>query len=218
MFIHLIALAKFEGQSLASHYASTNSENILAKRCVLREADPASTTAYSVHVLKTDRASFASVQAMDTYFADTRVYADTEPFFAALTQLGQATSADIAAYLLGLGDWQCDALQHLMYNIYADYLTACRQPLFRATFTAGDQGPVDKCTVGRQLPPSHELKRKLWPEPQLLIFWKKSRAVFRNTTQNSTGMVLTRLTIQTRPGKLPELVVGKTPSLQTVIF
>lgn len=161
MFIHLIALAKFEGQSLAYHYASTNSENILAKRRVLREVNPASTTAYSVHVLKTDRASFASVQAMDTYFADTKVFADTEPFFAALAQLGQATSADIAAYLLGLGDWQCEALQHLMYNIYADYLTACRQPLFRATFTAGDQGSVDKCTVGRQLPPSHELEKKI---------------------------------------------------------
>lgn len=161
MFIHLIALAKFEGQSLAYHYASLNPEDILAKQRILRDVDSVSATAYSVHVLKTDCADFASVQTMDAYFADTKVYADIEPFFAALSELGQVTSADIAAYLLGLGDWQSGALQRLMYNIYADHLMAYRQPLFRATFTAGDQGPVDKCTVGRQLPPSYELAKKI---------------------------------------------------------
>lgn len=94
MYIHLIAVSKFDGQSLVYHFASSDPARVLAKRRALRENTPVALAEYGVHVLKTDRADFTSVQALDPYFSGAKLYTDFAPFFSALAPLVQAALAE----------------------------------------------------------------------------------------------------------------------------
>ncbi|AYM02195.1 DUF4065 domain-containing protein [Levilactobacillus brevis] len=167
MFIHLIALAKFDGREFAYHFASLDPEKILKQQKLIRDVSPVFPSAYGIHVLKTERKEFASVQTLDGYFRDVIEYTDLDEFFSVVKQLGQVKSEDVASYMERKYNLLAFPLQKTLYYIYADFLIDYQKPLFQAHFLAYDKGPVDSDVYRiykhyqSKLKESHELEKKI---------------------------------------------------------
>lgn len=143
MFVHLIALAKLGEKSLAYHYASQSKSDILAKQQSLSEVVKSLQGVASIHVLKTESASFESVQQMDPYFIGVSVYEDMPDFANDVQTAMQLTATDVAAYLIRKNVTQAFSLQKTLYYLYADYLVEYGARFFKARFLAFEHGPVD---------------------------------------------------------------------------
>jgi len=144
MFIHLVILAKFDGREIAYHFSSEDAREIIAKRDAVRDYTSVSPASYSVHILKTNRPDFKSIQEMDPYFENVRDYDELDLFFDVLKSMTQLNSEDVAAFLLRKYRLPSFVLQKTVYYIYADTLEINKQPLFQAKFLAFDKGPVDQ--------------------------------------------------------------------------
>ncbi|WP_367376944.1 Panacea domain-containing protein [Levilactobacillus cerevisiae] len=144
MFIHLVVLAKFDGQTIAYHFSSEDWQKVLRERKRVRGASEISPAAYSVHVLKTKEPGFMSAQKMDAYFQDVSVYADLNDFFDALGDLIQLSAEDVASYLVRKHALSMVDLQRTLYFIYAESLISSKKPLFKNRFVVFEEGPVDR--------------------------------------------------------------------------
>lgn len=83
MVEHLIAYSRYQGIAFAYHFATTDltGEQITQHLAQLAHHPRLAGHHYGVHVLSTESASFASVQALDPYFADCREFTSLDDFF-----------------------------------------------------------------------------------------------------------------------------------------
>lgn len=99
MFMHLVVLAKFSGREMGYHFSSEDAQAIISERDSVRNYKSLSSALYSVHMLKTSRADFESIQEMDPYFENVHEYNDLELFFDALKSMREVGTGN------GVSEW-----------------------------------------------------------------------------------------------------------------
>lgn len=142
--IHLIAFAQVGKEKIAYHFSSKDQDKILDKQDVITNSPlfPKYSSAFSLHVLKTESESFESVGDMDPYFKDVTVKDDFSEFIKLIDD-DKADAVEVAAYLKRKFRLQSFALEKVLYYIYADFLEKGNK-LFTANFVAFGAGPVDR--------------------------------------------------------------------------
>lgn len=143
MYFHLIALSKINEKEIAYHYSSTDYGGIKHNRHQFGAIINPKTAAFSFHLVKTDSATFESVQQMDPYFAKVYATGSVEEFALLLKDNTLIQAVDVAAYIQQKYDMKPFTLQKTLYYMYADYLETTNKHLFQANFVAFKQGPVD---------------------------------------------------------------------------
>lgn len=81
MIEHLIAYSREQDIAFAYHFATNDLNQITQQLTQLAQHPRLASHHYGVHVLSTESASFASVQALDPYFADCREFTNLDDFF-----------------------------------------------------------------------------------------------------------------------------------------
>lgn len=102
MFFHLVVLTKFSGEGIGYHFSSEDTQAIISEKDSVRNYSSLSSASCSVHVLKTSRSDFESIQEMDPYFENVHEYNDLEFFFDVLKSMRELEAEN------GVSEWWLD--------------------------------------------------------------------------------------------------------------
>ncbi|WGN89881.1 Panacea domain-containing protein [Ligilactobacillus faecis] len=142
--IHIVTLAKRDGETFAYHYMTTDKQRFLEMSRKIQNSPEELLASFSVHVISDPSKTFSELQEMDPYFADAILLESFEEFLTKLSEKQRLTTLDIAAYLFQKYDVTgAFVLQKTLYHIYASYLEKYKKVPFKANFVAFEHGPVD---------------------------------------------------------------------------